>query len=117
MYEFYFEKLEVWKNARTLNKDVYLLTSKFPKEELFAIVSQLRRATSSISANIAEGMSRETSKEKKRFLNIAYASAMEVISFLTLSLDLEFLNEVKYRDIRSKIEHITNQLRALSKTV
>ncbi|MDM1380704.1 four helix bundle protein [Myroides marinus] len=115
MYEFYFEKLEVWQNARILNKDVYLLTSKFPKEELFAIVSQLRRATSSIAANTSEGMSRETSKEKKRFLNIAYALAMEVINFLNLSLD--FLTEVEYRDIRSKIEHITNQLRALSKKV
>lgn len=117
MHEFYFEKLEVWQNARILNKEVYLLTSKFPKEELFAIVSLLRRATSSIAANISEGMSRETSKEKKRFLNIAYASAMEVINFLIMSLDLEFLTEVEYRDIRSKIEHITNQLRALSKKV
>jgi len=117
MHEFYFEKLDVWKNARIANKEIYLLTRRFPKKELFGITSQLRRATMSIPSNIAEGMSRETTKEKLRFLNIAYSSAMEVINFIILSLNLEFLTLTEYREIRSRIEHITNQIQALSKRI
>lgn len=117
MYVYYFEKLEVWKNARSVNKEMYILTRRFPKGELFTLVSQLRRATSSISANIAEGMSRSSKKEKLRFLNIAYSSAMEVINFLILSLDLEFLTMEEYKYIRERIEYITNQINALSKKI
>lgn len=117
MHKFYFEKLSVWQNARTLVKDMYIVTADFPKEEQFGVVSQLRRATMSIAANIAEGMSRSGDKDKLRFLNQAYSSAIEVINFLILSLDLEFLKEENYNNLRSRIEHITNQLQALSKKI
>lgn len=117
MHQFYFEKLDVWKNARVLVKDIYVTTSKFPKEEIFGITSQIRRATMSISANIAEGMSRNTNKDKARFLNLAYSSAMEVINFLILSLDLEYLNEKDYIELRELLEKITNQLQALSRKI
>ncbi|MEK6511888.1 four helix bundle protein [Myroides odoratimimus] len=117
MFIYYFERLEVWKNARSLSKDIHILTNRFPKEELFGLVSQLRRATYSIPANITEGMSRNSSKEKLRFLNIAYSSAMEVINFLILSLDLEFLTIEEYNYTREKIGLITNQIYALSKKI
>ena len=117
MYQFYFEKLDVWQNARVLVKNVYLCTAKFPSNEMFGVTSQIRRATMSISANIAEGMSRTTHKEKVRFLNISYSSAMEVLNFLILSLDLGYLNEENYIKLREQVEKITNQLQALSKRV
>ncbi|CAM4316522.1 four helix bundle protein [Gillisia limnaea] len=117
MYEFYFEKLEVWKNARHFVKDIYLTTESFPNSEKFGLTSQIRRATVSITANIAEGFSRKTITEKARFINIAYSSAWEVINLLILSLDLEFMKEDKYLDLRKKAEHITNQLNALYKTL
>lgn len=117
MHQFYFEKLDVWQNARVLVKDIYVTTSKFPKEEIFGITSQIRRATMSISANIAEGMSRNTNKDKARFLNLAYSSAMEVINFLILSLDLGYLNEIGYIKLRELLEKITNQLQALSRKI
>jgi len=117
MYEFYFEKLEVWKNARNFVKDIYLTTESFPNAEKFGLTSQIRRATVSITANIAEGFSRKTQTEKARFINIAYSSAWEVINLLILSSDLKFMKEDKYLDLRKKAEHITNQLNALYKTL
>ena len=117
MHQFYFEKLDVWQNARILVKDIYVTTSKFPKEEMFGVTSQIRRASMSISANIAEGMSRSTNKDKARFLNLAYSSAMEVINFLILSLDLGYLNEIDYIKLREPLEKITNQLQALSRKI
>lgn len=69
MYEFYFEKLEVWKNARNFVKDIYVITESFPNAEKFGLTSQIRRATVSITANIAEGFSRKTRIEKARFIN------------------------------------------------
>jgi four helix bundle protein len=71
MYKFYFEKLEVWQNARQFVKDIYKVTEAFPKEEQFGITNQIRRASLSITANISEGFSRQSNKEKSRFINIA----------------------------------------------
>jgi four helix bundle protein len=65
MYQFYFEKLEVWQNSRQLVKDIYLATSSFPENEKFGITNQLRRASTSISANIAEGFSRHLIKKNQ----------------------------------------------------
>lgn len=117
MYTFYFEKLEVWKNARVFVKEIYKITDLFPKNEQFGITSQIRRASLSITANIAEGFSRQTNKEKARFINIAYSSSWEIINFLILSKDLEFLSEEDYIKLRTDIEYISNQLNALYKKI
>ena len=115
MYTFYFEKLEVWQNARKYVKNIYKITETFPVKEQFGITNQIRRASLSITANISEGFSRQTNKEKARFINIAYSSSWEIINFLILSRDLEFLNEEEYTKLRSDIEYISNQLNALYK--
>ena len=67
MYTFYFEKLEVWRNARVFVKEIYRVTDTFPVKEQFGITSQVRRASLSITANVAEGFSRQSIKEKSRF--------------------------------------------------
>ncbi|WP_158961353.1 four helix bundle protein [Myroides fluvii] len=113
MHVFYFEKLLVWQNARSVTKDIYIVTRNYPNDEKFGLVSQLRRAVSSVTANVAEGMSRATNKDRLHMLNIAYSSAIEVINFLILSLDLGFISEEEYRVLRQKIELITNQLQSL----
>ena len=113
MKEFYFEKLEVWQESRSFVKEIYLITKSFPNEENFGITSQIKRASLSICANIAEGMSRQTEKDKARFINQAFSSAIEVINFLILSNDLKFLNENNYTILRTKLEKITNQLNNL----
>ena len=115
MYTFYFEKLEVWQNVRKFVKDIYKITETFPVKEQFGITNQIRRASLSITANISEGFSWQTNKEKARFINIAYSSSWEIINFLILSRDLEFLNEEEYTKLRSDIEYISNQLNALYK--
>ena len=113
MHQYSFEKLEVWQNARSFVKDIYRITMNFPGNEKFGITNQIRRASTSISANIAEGTSRKTPKDKLKFINISYSTGIEVINFLILSLDLGFLTENQYIELREKAEKITNQLNAL----
>src|SRR5690554_3715563 len=115
MKTFYFEKLDVWQEARVFVKNIYAITSVFPAEEKYGLVSQLRRATISISANIAEGMSRETEKDKARFINQAFSSAMEGLSLLILANDLQFVTDEKYESLRGELEKITNMLNSLHK--
>ncbi len=77
MYVFSFEKLEVWKESILLVKVIYKLTDNFPSTEKFGLISQLRRASISISSNLAEGTLRNTNKDKTHFSTIAYSSTME----------------------------------------
>ena len=86
MHTYYFEKLQVWQNSKDFVLKVYSVTNTFPESEKFGIISQIRRASTSISANIAEGFSRNSDKEKAKFINIAYGSAIEVcLIFLIIS--------------------------------
>jgi four helix bundle protein len=111
--QFYFEKLEVWQNSRSFVKEIYTITTNFPDNEKFGLISQIRRASLSISANIAEGMSRKTDKDKARFISISFGSAIEVVNFLILANDLNMINEKDYMQLREKLEKITNQLNSL----
>lgn len=113
MKQYYFEKLEVWEGARIFAKDIYLITSSFPIEEKFGITSQIRRASLSICANIAEGTSRKTEKDKARFINMAFSSAIETVNFIILCNDLGLLTNEEYKNLREKLEKITNQLNSL----
>lgn len=72
MYRFGFEKLEVWQKARKLTVEIYQLTEKFPEREKFGLTNQLRRASVSIGANIAEGATRSSAKEQAHFSSISY---------------------------------------------
>lgn len=113
MKEYYFERMEVWLAARYFTKDIYIVSKNFPEDEKYGMTSQIRRASVSVVLNIAEGMARRTDKEKARFINIAYSSAIEVINCLILSNDFEWLTDEKYKELRLKMEHITNQLNSL----
>lgn len=111
-----FEKLAVWQKSREIAVVIYKITREFPKEELFGISSQMRRCSVSIASNIAEGSGRQTPKEKARFTEIAYSSALELLNQLIITLDLEYINEEKYKKIRTRIEEITFMLDALRKS-
>lgn len=117
MHIYYFEKLEVWQNARNFVKNIYVVTSNFPDSEKFGITNQIRRASLSITANIAEGFARNSNIEKARFINISYSSCIEVINFIIISLDLNFISEEEYYKLREEAEKISNQLNALHKTI
>jgi four helix bundle protein len=118
-----FKKLIVWQRAREFVKDIYQVTGKFPKEELFGLTSQIRRATISIALNIVEGSGRGTNKDFAHFLDVAFGSALEVEAQIILSLDLEFItNEesdilnLKIQEIQKMIKKLTDSLRNESKS-
>ena len=113
---FYFEKLEVWRKSRILNKNIYLISQKFPVEEKFGITQQIRRACISIGCNLAEGSSRNTGKDQARFSEIAYGSLLEVMNLLIAAEDLLYLTEEEVLDQRHLIEEIGNKINALRQT-
>ena len=112
-YQFSFEKLNVWKDSKELVKVIYSITKHFPEEEKFGLTSQLRRASISVSSNLAEGTSRKTNKDKAHFTTISFSSAMEVLNQLIISKELDYISENDYILVRQRIEKITNMLNSL----
>ncbi len=114
-----FEKLECWQKARQLAVWTYGVTQKFPPEEKFGMVSQMRRAAISIASNLAEGPSRKTAKDKNHFSTIACSSTVELLNDLIIANDLKFITDENYLEGREKIEYQTfliAQLRATQQT-
>ncbi len=114
---FRFEKLDVWQKARLLNKDIYEATKSFPSSEVYALTSQIRRASISVSSNIAEGAGRNSDADFAHFLEIAYGSLMEVVSQLYLALDEKYLTQELLSEIHEKADFLAAQIAALSKAL
>ena len=114
---FNFEKLKVWQMAVELSDDVYIMTAKFPKEEMFNLTSQVRRATNSISLNIAEGATDNTKPEFKRFLTLASRSCAEVISCLYLARNRKYINEEQFLNVYNKTEIIYKMINKLKGSI
>ena len=108
-----FEKLDVWKLSRKLNKNIYQICEKFPDNEKFGLTSQIKRASVSISSDIAEGSSRKSGIEQGRYTEIAFGSLLEVLNQLILSNDLDYINEQVLNNERLLIEEIGNKLNKL----
>lgn len=106
-----YKNIEVWKKARVLVKDIYVVTAKFPDNERFGLVAQFRRAMVSVVLNIAEGSGRTTNKEFSKFLDNAYGSALEVESLIFLSLDLGFISEVVHDELLEKISEVLRMIK------
>ena len=117
MKQFRFQRLEVWQQARALNKSIYSLSGRFPSSELYALTSQVRRASISVSSNIAEGSGRNSDADFAHFLEIAYASLMEVISQLYLALDQSYISEKQLEVISADADLLASQIVALSKSL
>ena len=109
-----FEKMAVWQAARQAVKLIYQITKTFPKEELFGVISQIRRAGISICCNLAEGSAMIGERYQSRFYNIAYGSAVEVVNLLIICNDLEYLQDKDYEMLRPEIEKLTFQINKLS---
>lgn len=108
MFLYSFEKLEVWRDIRDFTKKIFLITKKFPSDERFSLVAQIKRATLSISSNLAEGTSRSSMKDQARFTEIAFGSLVEVLNHLIIAVDLDFISTDDYNDLRQDIEKIGN---------
>jgi len=109
-----FEDLIVWQKAYKFILDLYRATENFPKSELYGITSQIRRASVSIAANIAEGFKRKGKQDKLRFYNISEGSIEEVKFFLMLSKDLNFLKD---DSLLEKLEEVSKLLNGYSHTI
>jgi four helix bundle protein len=110
-----FKELKVWEKAHALTLLVYAETRAFPKEELYGLTSQLRRAAASVGANIVEGCGRRSDGEFTRFLQISSAAELEY--HLLLARDLDLLNETKWRKLDSMVVEIERMLTALVQRV
>ena len=113
----HFYDLEVWKEAHALSLEIYRITELFPKKEAYGITDQLRRASSSVGANIAEGCGRFHYKEKIKFYYNARGSAYEVQNFLFLSKDLEYADKKKAREIFLKYEDLMKQINSVINSI
>ena len=108
-----FERLEVWKDSKSLVVDIYRLSKGFPSEEKYGLTSQIRRAAISVSSNIAEGSSRNTAKDQAYFYTMAYSSLMELLSQFLIAVDLKLITENELAEVRPQIEKVSNKLNAL----
>ena len=91
-----FRKLQVWERSHELTLKIYELTSQFPREEIYGLTNQIRRACTSIPTNIAEGCGRESTADFARFLQIAMGSASETEYLILLAHNLKYFNAKQY---------------------
>lgn len=105
-----FRNLKVWEKSHILTLSIYNATRKFPKDELYGLTSQIRRAGVSIPANIAEGCCRSGDSELKRFFQISLGSASELGYHLLLAYDLKFLNSADYEKLTKDVIEVKRML-------
>src|SRR6476469_6697626 len=105
-----YKDLKVWTKAHAFTLKIYEVTQMFPKEELYSLTNQIRRAASSIPANIAEGCGKRTSPDFQRFLNISLGSTNEAEYFLILSHDLKYITKPSFIELSILINEIKAML-------
>jgi four helix bundle protein len=112
-----FRNLKVWERAHKLTVAVYKASESFPRQEVFGLQSQLRRAAVSIPANIAEGCGRESSLDCAHFFQIAAGSTSELDYELLLARDLSYISDEVYAPLSAEVEEIRKMLSALIRTM
>jgi four helix bundle protein len=112
-----FYDLDAWAKGHSLVLEIYKITKEFPKEEKFGAIDQLRRASSSITANIAEGFGRYHFNDKTRFYYQARGSASEVQNFLLLSKDLGYISDDKCDELFKKVGEVRQLINGLIKSI
>ena len=114
---FKFEKLIVWQKAVDLSDTVHQLAKKFPKDELYILTSQIKRAADSVSLNIAEGSTGQSNPEFNRFLGIALRSDIEVVGCIFLGKRRGYITDKEFEEIYKMCEVILVMINALRKTL
>lgn len=110
-----FRDLEVWKLGKMIVLDIYKITKEFPKDEIYALTSQMRRSALSVPSNVAEGFNRFHNKEYKQFLYIALGSCAELETQIEVAYELKYILETTMKEVLEKIDHETRMLRNLIK--
>lgn len=108
-----FKDLIVWQRSVALAVEIYRITKEFPREEIYGITSQIRRASVSIPSNLAEGHARNTKLQFASFIDIALGSAAELETQLTISLQIGYLKQADYDKLVSELTEITRMLYGL----
>ena len=111
----YYKDLIVWQKSYQLTLEIYSLSKSFPKEEIFGITSQMRRAAISIPSNISEGNSRGGKKEYVQFLRVALGSSTELETQLMLCRDLHLIKDIDYTRINTLLNEVIKMLSVLIK--
>lgn len=114
-FTYSFEKLDVYQLARKFRVEIKKLSLTFPSDERFELTSQIRRSSSSIATNLAEGSGKASSNDQAHFTNISYSSALETIDHLTYALDMEYIKNDIYSELRIRLDEIINKLNSLYK--
>ena len=112
-----FSDLIAWQKAHQLTVEIYQILNRFPKTELYGLTSQIKRAVISIAANIAEGFSRKTNKDKIQFYCVALGSLTELQSHLVISRDLSFLNKESFQKIAISTIEVSKLVNSLIKNL
>ncbi|HLB73073.1 MAG TPA: four helix bundle protein [Sedimentisphaerales bacterium] len=110
-----FRDLEVWKKGIEIAKDVYRMTGQFPREEVYGLTSQMRRASVSVPSNIAEGFNRLHNKEYSRFLYVALGSCAELETQVEISGELKYIDDKEKAILLEELDHESRMLRNLIK--
>ena len=110
-----FKDLRIWQKGIEIVTDIYILTKKFPKEELFSLTSQLRHSAISIPSNIAEGFKRFHNKEYKQFLFITLGSCAELETQIIIAKELKYIDENEEAKLVEKLDHICRMTSSLIK--
>jgi four helix bundle protein len=113
--EYSFYRLEVWKLGMDLVNEVYFFTKKFPKEEIFCLVAQLRRAVISVPLNIAEGSAKRSNKDFANFVRIALGSLMETMTCIEISFSQKYIIYEEYQKVQEMVQQLYFKLIALDK--
>ncbi len=114
---FRFESLTIWHQARSFASDVYRIVARFPDHEKYGLASQMTRAATSVSLNIAEGAGRDTDKEFNRFLGIAIGSLFEVASASFVALDQEYVTAETHQKLYSQAEQVGKSINSFRRTL
>ena len=112
-----YNDLDIWKRSIKLVEDIYRLTKSFPKEELYGLTSQMRRAAVSIPSNIAEGFTRFHNKEYKQFLYIALGSCSELSTQIIIASRLKYFDNNKIEQLLNEIDEICRMTMSLIKKI
>jgi len=108
--QFSFEKLQVWQLAKELTKEIYNITKSFPVDERYGLIPQIRRAATSVCANITEGSTRTTPKDQAHFTTVAYGSLIELLNHLIIAHELEYIESNVFQKLRADIKNLAIKL-------
>lgn len=107
---FKFEKLEVWKESMRLGEEIYVVTRKFPKDEMFNLTSQLMRAADTIALSVSEGSTRQSNPENAKFIGYSIRSSCEVITCLYKALSRKYITKEQFNTLYTKTEVLFKRL-------